>query len=472
MRCLNILLIDLNPFSPSRTIQQLLTIFETEKVTIKQLGRSELHTLSASSATMHDAFSKSSPDIIFLVANKTISTNIVTVIAKLNNEPQRIPLIAVLEDAEPPDMIELFKVGFTDFITPPFRAVDVIPRLWRLSEHVKKEESLTERLKKTIGLKQLVGRSPLFCAELEKIPFIARCDSSVLISGETGTGKDMFARAIHYLGARSCKPFTPLNCGSIPSDLIENELFGHARGAFTSAVTSVEGIVAETDGGTLFLDEIDCLSSNAQVKLLRFLQEKEYRQLGSAKTRRADVRVIAATNIDLEQAVQNHSFRRDLYYRLNIIPLGLPPLRNRREDIPVLAKHFVDQYALEFKKETDEIAPEAMHKLLSYDWPGNVRELQNVIERAVVFSDKNVLESQNFDIPQASKDIFAETFQKAKARVVVEFEKEYIHSLLTAHRGNITHAARIAGKNRRAFWELIRKHQIDVESFRSPSSRS
>ncbi|OGW38478.1 MAG: hypothetical protein A2X58_00435 [Nitrospirae bacterium GWC2_56_14] len=312
----------------------------------------------------------------------------------------------------------------------------------------------------------MIGNSPAFLAELQKVPFVANCDSSVMLLGETGTGKEMFARAIHYLGPRAGKPFTPVNCGAIPGDLLENELFGHAKGAFTSAAAPSNGIIQETEGGTLFLDEIDSLTTTAQVKLLRFLQEKEYRQLGAAKTLRADVRVIAATNIDLEQAVSSGSFRRDLYYRLNIIPMTLPPLRERREDVPLLTRHFIDHYVSEFNKQVDELEPEALQKLLLYDWPGNVRELQNIIERAVVFSSGPVLRSEDIHLPRPETLPSAESFQQAKARVVVEFEKNYINNLLISHRGNITRAAKTAGKNRRAFWELMRKHEIDTGEFK------
>jgi two-component system response regulator GlrR len=470
MKSLNISLIDLNPLSRSRPVQQLMAIFENEKVGVRLMDASELQALAPASNAMHDRLFESVPDVIFLIMTKTISEAVLTMIRNINSDTKRIPIIAVLEDSEPSDMVEFFRIGITDFITPPFRDVDVMPRVWKLTEHIRKEESLTGRLKRTLGLNQLVGESPLFMAELEKIPLIARCDSSVLISGETGTGKEMFARAIHYLGPRAGKPFIPVNCGAIPTELIENELFGHTKGAFTSAATAQDGIISEVDGGTLFLDEIDCLSLSAQVKLLRFLQEKEYRQLGSAKTMRADVRVVAATNIDLEEALQRGGFRKDLYYRLNIIPLTLPPLRERNEDTPLLARHFVDQYALEFRKEIDGITPEAMQKMLLYDWPGNVRELQNVIERAVVFSSGRILQKDDINLPQTEASPAVGPLQQAKARVIMEFEKKYIHNLLAVHRGNITHAARTAGKNRRAFWELVRKYQIDVESFKLPLS--
>jgi two-component system response regulator GlrR len=328
------------------------------------------------------------------------------------------------------------------------------------------DETLLHTLNTKIGLRQLVGKSPTFQAEMDKIPLVAKCDASVLISGETGTGKELFARAIHYLGNRRGKPFVPVSCGAIPVELIENELFGHIRGAFTGATTSRIGLVGEAEGGTLFLDDIDCLPLLAQVKVLRLLQEKEYKQIGSTRYYHADVRVIATANVDLEKAVKEAKFRQDLFYRLNVIPLALPPLRERQEDIPLLARHFLEEYAFEFKKETKDFTDEAMQKLLAYDWPGNVRELENVIERAVVFSPKAAISPEVISLPppEAARQ---ESFKAAKSRAVMQFEKKYIEGLLATCEGNISKAARAAEKNRRAFWELIRKYKIQVEGMKA-----
>jgi transcriptional regulator with PAS, ATPase and Fis domain len=289
---------------------------------------------------------------------------------------------------------------------------------------------------------------------------------SVLISGETGTGKELFARAIHYLSPRAPRPFVPASCGAIPLELIENELFGHIREAFTGARSSQPGLIHEADGGTLFLDEIDSLPLPAQTKFLRFLQEKEYKQLGSTKVSHADVRVVAATNIDLEKAVREGTFRQDLYYRLNIIPLPLPPLRERRLDIPLLARHFLEKYAHEFKKPVKDLSSDAIQSLLDYEWPGNVRELENVIERGIIFSRESIIQSTDIILPYLKPSPKPSSFKAEKARRVEQFEKEYIQNLLMTHRGNISRAAESAQKNRRAFWQLIQKHKIDVEQFK------
>jgi DNA-binding NtrC family response regulator len=250
-------------------------------------------------------------------------------------------------------------------------------------------------------------------------------------------------------------------------ELVENELFGHESGAFTSATSSQQGLIHKAEGGTLFLDEIDCLPPLAQTKLLRFLQEKEYRPLGSTKICKADVRIVAATNISLEEAVKTGMFRNDLYYRLNIVPFKLLPLRERREDIPLLAQHFLHKYATEYDKQASAFSSDAIQQLMISDWPGNVRELEHVIERAVVLSDQKIIQKADIVLPGLETRVRQESFQEAKARVVAQFESAYIQSLLLAHQGNITKAAKAAQKNRRAFWQLMRKYRIDRQIYKS-----
>jgi two-component system, NtrC family, response regulator GlrR len=376
-----------------------------------------------------------------------------------------IPIIIVIEECGPEETLQLLQKGAADFVTPPLRVVDILPRVWRLLEQLSRRESKVQGLMERVGLKRLIGQTANFLAEVKKIPLIARCDSRVLIFGETGTGKEMCARAIHYLSSRSAKPFVPVNCGAIPVDLVENELFGHEKGAFTGANTARAGLIQEAEGGTLFLDEIDCLPPMAQVKLLRFLQEREYRRLGSATVRHADVRVVAASNAPFAEAVQLGRVRQDLYYRLNVVSITLPPLRERREDIPILAQHFLKIYAAEHSVDVRDFSPEAVQKLTFYDWPGNIRELEHTIERAVMFCNGPTLTEDDIILPGGSRQP-AESFQKAKAKVIEQFEKDYIQRLLLSYQGNISRAAQAARKNRRAFWELIRKHQMDVHHFK------
>ncbi|HVI69965.1 MAG TPA: sigma 54-interacting transcriptional regulator, partial [Pyrinomonadaceae bacterium] len=241
-------------------------------------------------------------------------------------------------------------------------------------------------------------------------------------------------------------------------------------GAFTGAKTSQRGLIDEANGGTLFLDEVDCLPLMSQVKLLRFLQEREYRPLGATKTCKADLRVIAATNVDCETAVREGKLRQDLYYRLNVIQLKLPALRERRDDIPLLAHHFLNKYAIEFNKQLSGFSPDAIQKLILYDWPGNVRELEHVIMRAVVLCTKPIICASSIAIPGAEPLPPPESFQEAKNRLVEQFEKTYIKGLLLSNHCNISKSAKAAQKNRRAFWELIRKHHISVQTLKSKAS--
>lgn len=380
------------------------------------------------------------------------------------------PLLVVVDEAESDEMIEWIRQLAADFITKPLKTIDVLPRIWRLLHQFSESGTELMQLKEELGMRQLVGESETFLSEIEKLPLVARCDASVLITGDTGTGKELCARAIHYLSPRASQSFLPVNCGAIPAELIENELFGHVSGAFTGAKTTHRGLIEEAHGGTLFLDEVDCLPLMAQVKFLRFLQEKEYRPLGATKTHKADVRVIAATNSNCDDAVHEGKLRQDLYYRLNVIQLKLPSLRDRREDIPLLAHHFLNKYALEYNKQVTGFSPDAIRKLILYDWPGNVRELEHVIMRAIVLSTKPIICAASIAISNSETSPVPESFQEAKNRMVDQFEKTYIKGLLLSNHCNISKSAKAAQKNRRAFWELIRKHRISVENLKSKAS--
>src|SRR5215467_8836822 len=312
------------------------------------------------------------------------------------------------------------------------------------------------------------------------IPILSASKSTVLISGETGTGKELIARAIHYSGERRGKPFVPVNCAAMPDHLIENELFGHSKGAFTGALIEKHGLLQEADGGTLFLDEINSLSMAVQSKLLRVLQDQEFKPLGSTKSRTVDVKIVAATNTDLRYLVETRQFREDLFYRLNVLSVALPPLRDRKEDILLLACHFLKVYAKEFGKGACTMGHSAKAKLMGYTWPGNVRELQGVLQRAVAMASGERIEAQDLDLPESggselagptmtllSRGLASDncSFQAMKTKVVEEFERAYLSELLSTHHGNISKAARAAKKERRAFQRLLQKHRLDRREF-------
>ncbi len=467
LKRVRVLLLDINPDSRSRAkLRELLESSSKPDIIIKEQSVTA-NPSPPLAIELPRTISNFMPDLIFLTMSSCQSTHTAQLIQTLLKEQPELPVVALIEDCQPDETFALLELGVADFITPPFKATTVLPRFWRLINKVRRNEKRSYSLKKKLGLKQLIGESPIFLEVKRKIPLVAKCDASVLISGETGTGKELCARAIHYLSPRVSQSFVPVTCGAIPMELMENELFGHVKGAYTGAASSNPGLIQEADGGTLFLDDIDCLPYAAQVKLLRFLQEKEYRQLGSTEIHHADVRVISTTNLELEEIVHQGNFRKDLYFRLNIVPVILPLLRDRREDIPLLAGHFLEKYAQEFNKPVTEFTPEAMEKLLIYEWPGNVRELEYVVERAVVLCEAEIIDAADIVIPHSRAAEQRESFKEAKARVVAQFERSYIQGLLLAHHGNITRAARAAQKNPRAFWQLIYKHQTDVQSFRS-----
>jgi DNA-binding NtrC family response regulator len=320
----------------------------------------------------------------------------------------------------------------------------------------------------------MIGASPAFLEIVKLIKKVAQYDAPVLIQGETGTGKELTARAIHYLGARRNYPFIPVNCGAVPDNLVENELFGHEKGAFTDAKEAQKGLVAQAHGGTLFLDEVETLSAKAQAALLRFLQDHEYRPLGSKCSRRAELRLIAATNSNLRTMVDRGEFRQDLFFRLNVISLRLPPLRERPDDIEVLARECIRQASARYKEPLKALHPDTLAWMRHYDWPGNIRELENFVHHAFLISEGatiDIIEHPDARNPQEpsvqpqAAPPFDRDFNQAKAEVIRDFEKRYLNWLMAETHGNITRAAKQAGKERREIGKLLKKHGIDRSRF-------
>ena len=325
-----------------------------------------------------------------------------------------------------------------------------------------------------VTISSLIGCSPAFQDAVHLIRHIAETDAPVLVEGETGTGKEVAARAIHYSGARQDRPFVAVNCGALPEHLVENELFGHARGAYTDARGSQLGVVALADGGTLFLDEVESLCARGQVALLRFLQDLRYRPLGGHREEHANVRIIAATNVNLWQMVLAKQFRSDLYYRLQILLIRMPPLRERIGDPGILASHFVGAFSERYGWRHRRISRDSVADLDRYEWPGNVRELENLVHRALLLTSDPIVavpqewlagDSASAGPPHLARNYFDLNLMEAKARVLDQFERVYLSRALAQTGGNVSEAARRSGKERRAFGKLLKKHSIDKRMF-------
>ncbi len=313
----------------------------------------------------------------------------------------------------------------------------------------------------------LVGDCPSLRKTKSILGRFRRCEASVLILGENGTGKELVARAIHTISSRAIGPFVPVNCGALPDDLLENELFGHEQGAFTGARDRTRGLVEQADSGTLFLDEIGSLSLKGQCALLRFLQSKEFRRLGSDRLRCSDVRVISATNADLTTMVSNGEFRKDLLYRLNILKIVLPALRERGTDLYLLTDYFISRFCDEYQISPKSLDAEASNWLHRHDWPGNIRELENSIHRAVLTAPGDTIrledivgDFEQYEISPPDGSVFSMRFQDAKAEAISRFERHYLEALMRHCKGNISEAARMAGKERRSLGKLVKKYDI------------
>lgn len=311
----------------------------------------------------------------------------------------------------------------------------------------------------------LLGTSVQFAHVVTQIRRIAKFDVTVLIGGETGTGKELGARAVHYLSARATRPFIPVNCGALADSLVESELFGHERGAFTDARQAAPGLISEAEGGTLFLDEIDTLSMKAQASLLRFLQDGTYRRVGGTQTRQTNVRLIAASNANLEELVKGRHFRRDLLYRLKVMPLVMPPLRERGDDVIELAQAFLDRLNRDYRGRTvsKRFHPELLVAFRRYSWPGNIRELEHFVQREYLLCEDEILNAalpSDMAAPHPGDDRYEAPFKQAKASAIADFERHYVASAMARAHGNISRAARLAGQDRSAFSKLVSKYRV------------
>lgn len=386
----------------------------------------------------------------------------------LRLNPVSSPSFAILPADSATDLLGAASDATDDFMVSPIHQNELRLRMKRLLvQEGPSVDSLERRLSEELGLAQIIGEDPAFVQVIQKIPLIAAADVPVLLTGETGTGKELCARAIHHLSRRQGAPFIPVECGAFPEHLVENELFGHVRGAFTDAHADQKGLVAMAERGTLFLDEIDTLTVGVQSKLLRFLQEHTYRSLGAQKFERADVRIIAATNRDIEGAVREKHMRSDLYYRMNVLRLHLPALRERPADIPILACHFLNTYCRSAGLPRKCFSSGSLAMLSRYEWPGNVRELLNVVQRTAILTPAKQILPSHLSLQESSEEASGPlNFRQARAASIAEFERQYVERMLQKHSGNVTRAAIEAGKDRRAFGRLVKKYNLRGPLFR------
>jgi len=357
--------------------------------------------------------------------------------------------------------LKAIQMGAYDYFTKPIDLQEIkviINRAIYIQKLERENKLLLEKLEEERKFHGIIGNCPQMMKVFDIVHRVASTDATVLVYGESGTGKELVARAIHHQSPRKSKSFMPINCGAIPENLLESELFGHEKGAFTGAIGLRKGKFELADGGTIFLDEIGELSSALQVKILRFLQEKEIERVGGREAIGLDVRIIAATNKDLQREMEKGTFREDLYYRLSVVSLSLPPLRDRGEDIVLLANSFLNHFNKEYGKSIKTFSSDALLQLQTYQWPGNVRELENRIKRAVIMARDNVLISEDLDLPLGTKSRKS-TLKEAKD----ELEEKFIREALIRHRGNISRAAREMSVSRATLYDLLEKHNIDKE---------
>ena len=381
---------------------------------------------------------------------------------KIRQQYPSIPVIIMTAHGTIPDAINATKQGVFSFLTKPFESqelLETVKQAIRLQPH--SPQNIVDP-KEQLWRDKIISRSAIMETLLQQTFQVAKSDFSLLIHSQSGTGKELLAQAIHQASDRRAKPFTAINCAAIPEQLLESELFGHKKGAFTGADQHHVGLFEASDGGTLFLDEIGDMPMNFQVKLLRALQEKEIRPVGSTSSIKVDVRIIAATHKNLQQAITEQQFREDLYYRLNVVELILPPLSERKEDVPLLAQHFLSQTSGRTTKQVNGFTQAAMELLICAPWPGNIRQLQNVVEQSVALSTESLISESLVRNALREAPALLPSFQEARD----QFERDYLATILKTTAGNVSQAAKIAQRNRTEFYKLLNKHHLNAEAFR------
>lgn len=401
-----------------------------------------------------------------IVDLQLVQTDGLSLMEDLHRVIPEMPVIILTAYGSIKSAVDAMKRGAHSYVTKPFDHNELLLQIEKAMEArrlTSENKRLRELLEAKYSVTGVVARSSKMQKVLEEITRIARTDSTVLLLGESGTGKDLIAKTIHLASDRKERPFVAINCAALPEPLLESNLFGHEKGAFSGAIRNVKGLFLQAHEGTIFLDEIGDMPLSIQAKILRVLQERQFYPVGSEKLVEVDVRIITATNKDLEEQVKQGLFREDLYYRIHVIPVHLPPLRERKEDIPPLVERFVEKCRAQVKKEIKGLTPEAMQKLMLYDWPGNIRELENTIEYACAMTDKEFITE---DLILQTKGVVSQGPVKPLKEARDAFEKSYLIYLLEICKGKVTDAARIAGKYRADFYDLLRKHNLKPDDFK------
>ena len=400
-----------------------------------------------------------------------------TVLQRLKEKDPSLPIIVISAFATLDTSIQALRRGAHDMVTKPFEPDELLYRVKNALHHnqlLAENRQLREELAGRFDFSKIIGSSNALMRVLETVKKVAIRDTSVLITGDSGTGKELIAQAIHYNSPRRDKKYLAINCGALPESVLEGELFGYKKGAFTGANESRKGLLEEADGGTLFLDEVGNLPLNVQKLLLRFLQEQEFRRIGDNTSIKVNVRIVSATNADLQEGCRSGEFREDLYYRLNVFNIHLSPLRERRQDIALLAAHFIKLQNEKFGTQIKGLTPEAAHALASYDWPGNIRQLRNVIEASMAMEDNDYLTlpvlRQFIDVQPGGAaplvmPVTAIPWAEDYAESLVRFETEYLKQLLQRAKGNIEIAAKSAGMNMATIYRKIKKYELNKEDY-------
>ncbi|MEO0288444.1 MAG: sigma-54 dependent transcriptional regulator [candidate division WOR-3 bacterium] len=428
---------------------------------------------SSNGKEMFQVLEKNSVDLILLDVKLPDRTGI-EYLPEIKHFFPDVPIIMITGNADINDAVKAIKMGAFDYLKKPFKGKELlvnIEKALKWNELMIKNEILQEQVEKEFSFQGIIGKSDKMKELIKVLKQVSKTDSNVLITGESGTGKELVAKAIHYSGKRKNSPFVPINCASLPETLLESELFGYTKGAFTGAYNNKNGLFKVADMGTIFLDEIGDMPLSLQAKILRVIESGEFTPLGSTNVIKTDVRIISATNVNLRDRILENRFREDLYYRLNVVNINIPPLRDRKEDILIIAEHFLEKYCIKMNKKIKGFSEGVKEVFLRYDWPGNVRELENAVESSCALTTGDVIDVKNLpshlfgNVMHSNKVDFIPINRPLK-ETMDYYEREYLIQLLKFCNGNITKASQIAQIARQNLHSKLKLYNINVRDFR------